>query len=350
MQLSLLNLSYNEDNSSLDIFNIPNLEKAEALRKLAASMQPTIDQKKNPAIGNQRATKRRKTIAQGIIQEGIELEIIQSWLFAIAQMWETGNIPPILRGIFRKSQVEVLFRISQSGEISQKVQEILEGEYYQDWVKSLSRAGLNTSGEIISAITAIQQVVKPEAIDTTKQQLNKLELEIIGMKSGDFFPTPKPVCQRLVQLADIEPNWRILEPSAGSGNIAEYITQTYPNVQLEVVELNYNLRQILELKGFNLVGKNFLEFNPSNLYNACIMNPPFCELVEHIYQAWKLIISGGVLVSVVPESVFFNRKYQSFKEWLQSNNSYVELVDKDAFLSSNNPTNVATRIVKIIKP
>ncbi|MHC0067318.1 hypothetical protein ACWATR_31145 [Nostoc sp. UIC 10890] len=165
-----------------------------------------------------------------------------------------------------------------------------------------------------------------------------------------FFPTPKPVCQRLAQLADIEANWRILEPSAGSGNIAEYITNTYPNVQLEVVEVNYNLRQILELKGFNLVGKNFLEFNPSHLYNACIMNPPFCELVEHIYQAWKLIISGGVLVSIVPESVFFNRKYESFKEWLQSNKSYVELVDKDAFLSSNNPTNVATRIVKIIKP
>jgi hypothetical protein len=149
MQLSLLNLSYNEDNSSLDIFNIPNLQKAETLRKLAASMQSTIDQKKNPAIGNQRATKRRKTIAQGIIQEGIELEIIQSWLFAIAQMWEVGNIPPILRGISRKSQVEVLFRISQSGETSQKVQEILEGEYYQDWIKSLSRAGLHTSGEII---------------------------------------------------------------------------------------------------------------------------------------------------------------------------------------------------------
>jgi hypothetical protein len=351
MQLSLLNLPYNDDNSPIaDIFNIPNLEKAEFLRNLAASMQPTIDQKKNPAIGNQRVTKRRKTIAKGIIQEGIELEIIQSWLFAIAQMWEVGNIPPILRGISRKSQVEVLFRISQSGEISQKVQEILEGEYYQDWVKSLSRAGLHTPSEIISAVTEIQRVVKPEAIDTTKQLLNKLELEIIGMKDGDFFPTPKPVCQRLVQLADIKPNWQILEPSAGSGNIAEYITNTYPNVQLEVVEINYDLRQILELKGFNLVGKNFLEFNPSHLYNACIMNPPFCELVQHIYQAWKLLVTGGVLVSVIPESVFFNRKYKTFKNWLQANNSYVEMVDKAAFLSSNNPTNVATRIIKLIKP
>ncbi|MDF5731066.1 MAG: hypothetical protein PUP92_24445 [Rhizonema sp. PD38] len=126
MQLSLLNLSYNEDNSPQDIFNIPNLEKAEALRKLAASMQSNIDNKKNPAIGNMRATKRRKTIAQGIIQEGIELEIIQSWLFAIAQMWEVGNIPSTLRSISHKSQVEALYRISQKGQTLQKVQEILD--------------------------------------------------------------------------------------------------------------------------------------------------------------------------------------------------------------------------------
>ncbi|WP_372743776.1 hypothetical protein [Nostoc sp. C052] len=31
---------------------------------------------------------------------------------AIAQMWEIGNIAPILRGISRKSQVEVLFNLS----------------------------------------------------------------------------------------------------------------------------------------------------------------------------------------------------------------------------------------------
>ena len=348
MQLSLLNLSYNEDNSPLDIFNIPNSEKAGVLRELAASMQSTIDQKKNPAIGNQRATKRRKTIAQGIIQSGIELEIIQSWLFAIAQMWETGNIAPLLRGFSQKSQVEVLFRISQKGKTLQTVQEILEDEDYQGWVKSLSRAGLHTPGEIVSALLKIQQIVKPEEIDTTKQQLNKLELKIIGMKSGDFFPTPESVCQRLIELADIQPNWRILEPSAGSGSISSCIKK-YLNVQLEVVEINPTLRQILELKGFNLVGKNFLEFNPSHLYNACVMNPPFCELVEHIYHAWKLLISGGVLVSVVPESVFFNRKYTTFKEWLQTHDTYMEMVDKNAFLNSNNPTGVATRIIKIIK-
>ncbi len=350
MQLSLLNLFYNEDNTTLDIFKIANLEKAESLRKLAASMQSIIDQKKNPAIGNQRATKRRKTIVQGIIEEGIELEIIQSWLLAIAQMWETGEIPQELRGIKRKSQVEALFRISQRGKTLEKVQEILDGEYYQDWIKSLSRAGLYTAREIISAIREIEQVVKPEEIDATKQQLNKLELEIIGMKYGDFFPTPEPVCRRLIQLASIEPNWKILEPSAGNGNIAECIIKWYPEAELDVVEINPTLRQILELKKFRLVGRSFLEFNPGSRYNACIMNPPFCELVEHIYHAWEILISGGVLVSIVPESVFFNRKYQGFKEWLNENRVYIEAVHKDAFLSSNNPTRIATKIIKLIKP
>ncbi|MDF5731067.1 MAG: hypothetical protein PUP92_24450 [Rhizonema sp. PD38] len=79
------------------------------------------------------------------------------------------------------------------------------------------------------------------------------------------------------------------------------------------------------------------------------MNPPFCELVEHIYHAWKLLGAGGVLVSVVPESVFFNRKYTTFKGWLQIHNTYIEMVDRNAFLNSNNPTGVATRIIKIIK-
>ncbi|MBR8839138.1 MAG: SAM-dependent DNA methyltransferase [Stigonema ocellatum SAG 48.90 = DSM 106950] len=313
-------------------------------------MQSTIDRKKNPNIGKQRATHRRKTIAQGIIQEGMELEMIQSWLFAIAQMWEVGSIPPVLRGISRKSQVEVLFKISQPEKSLQKVQEILEDEYSQDWVKSLSRAGLHTAIEIVSAIEEIQQIVKPEKINPVQQQLNKLELEIIGMKIGDFFPTPESVCQQMIKLANIQQNWRILEPSAGSGNIAEWLIQTHSNIQLEVVEVNYILRQILQLKGFNLIGKNFLEFHPTHLYNACIMNPPFCELVEHIYHAWKLLISNGVLVSVVPESVFFNRKYKTFKEWLKANNAYIEMVDKNAFLNSTNPTGVATRIIKIIKP
>jgi hypothetical protein len=60
--------------------------------------------------------------------------------------------------------------------------------------------------------------------------------------------------------------------------------------------------------------------------------------------------SGGVLIAIIPESVFFNRKYQDFKAWLDSRDTYKESLPKDAFLQSNNPTGVVTRIIKINKP
>ncbi|PMB11638.1 SAM-dependent methyltransferase [Fischerella thermalis CCMEE 5273] len=331
-------------------FNIPNPTKAAKLRELAASMQKTIDAKLNPAIGNQRATKRRKRIAQGIIAEGMELQTIQSWLLAIAQMWEMGNIPEVLRGISQKSQVETLFRISQQGKTPQELQETLNVEYNQDWVNSLNHASIYNAGEIVSAIREIQLYVKPQEISTTQQELNKLELEIIGMTWKDFFPTPPDVCKRLIQLAEINENSRILEPSAGSGCITKAIVEKYPQVDLEVVEINPTLRRILELKGFNLVGRDFPSYTTDNLYSHVIMNPPFSQLLEHIYHAWKLIKSGGILITIVPESVFFNRKYQDFKEWLESWNAYDESLPKNAFIKSNNPTGVTTRIIKMHKP
>ncbi len=353
MQLSLFKVIPQYTTPS-DIYtfnlNTPNPKQAAKLQELAASMQQSINNKLNPAINKQRATKRRKTIAQGIIAEGMELQTIQSWLLAIAEMWFVGNIPEVLRGISQKSQVEALYKISQRAKTLEEVKEIVESEYYLDGIKSLNRASIYTASEIMSAIAEIQKVVKPEEVDNTQQELNRLELEIIGMKSGDFFPTPSPVCDRLIQLAEINETSRILDPSTGSGCIAESILKKHPQIDLEVVEINPTLRRIIELKGFNLVGKNFLNYTTVNFYSHIIMNPPFSQLVEHIYHAWKLIQSGGILIAIVPESVFFNRKYREFKEWLESWNAYDEPLPKDAFLQSNNPTGIATRIVKIYKP
>jgi hypothetical protein len=331
-------------------FNTPNPKQAAKLRELAASMQLSINSKLNPAINKQRATKRRKTIAQEIIAEGVELQTIQSWLLAIAEMWFFGNVPEVLRGISQKSQVEALYKISQRAKTLEEVKEVFNNESYQDRVKSLNRASIYTAGEIMSAIAEIQKVVKLKEVDTTQQELNRLELEIIGMKSGDFFPTPSSVCDRLIQLAEINENSRILEPSAGSGCIAESIFKKHPQANLEVIEINPTLRKILELKRFNLIGKDFLDYTSENLYSHIIMNPPFFQLIEHIYHAYKLIQSGGVLIAIIPESVFFNRKYQDFKAWLDSRDTYKESLPKDAFLQSNNPTGVVTRIIKINKP
>jgi hypothetical protein len=53
---------------------------ANKLDKLAAGMQKTIDNKLNPAIGQQNITARRTKIADGMREEGRQLEIVQRWL------------------------------------------------------------------------------------------------------------------------------------------------------------------------------------------------------------------------------------------------------------------------------
>ncbi|VCW98734.1 hypothetical protein BANRA_04045 [Acinetobacter baumannii] len=88
----------------------------------------------------------------------------------------------------------------------------------------------------------------------------------------DFFPTPKSVVEKMVDLAHIQPNQRVLEPSAGWGHIADILKEQGINV--DTVELSPSRRELLELKGHNIVGEDFLAFNPDEKYDRIIMNPP----------------------------------------------------------------------------
>lgn len=70
-----------------------DLKKAESLLKLAEKMQCQIDNKLNPAIGQQRPTRRRASIAASMREDGERLLQIQSWLRAIAEQLKQGSLP-----------------------------------------------------------------------------------------------------------------------------------------------------------------------------------------------------------------------------------------------------------------
>ncbi len=75
---------------------------------------------------------------------------------------------------------------------------------------------------------------------------------------------------------------------------------------LDVIEVSSSLREILQLKNFNLVGYNFLDFL-AKTYDRIIMNPPFekCQDIDHVYHAFYLLNPNGILVSIVSRGVFF---------------------------------------------
>ncbi|KYC34938.1 hypothetical protein WA1_50405 [Scytonema hofmannii PCC 7110] len=355
MQLSLFNPSANPNIDSQlpdrigSLFKVPDFNKAEELENLAKGMTDSILRKKNPACGLQRPTKRRKLMANSMIEEGIKLETIQTWLYKMADAAKEGELDQSLRGITSKTQLETLHEmINWSPE---KIGETFSSSSNQDKnkIETLSRANIYTERMARNAISALLQLHLPEETDPVRKRIAELELEIVGYKGRDYFPSPDPVVSLIVQLAEIKPGMKILEPSAGKGSICGKVLDLYPEVKLDVVEIDTTLRELLHLKGFNLVGTDFLQYHPKDPYSRIVMNPPFSDMVSHVDHAYECLEARGRLVTVLPENVFTSSKYKQFKEWIDQNATHIEKLPKDAFISSDNSTGVQTRIVAIAK-
>ena len=162
----------------------------------------------------------------------------------------------------------------------------------------------------------------------------ELERLLVGSKVGvDFFPTPSALAKRMVSIAiaRLVEGDRVLEPSAGNGNIAcEFRAAGY---EPDVVEVSSSLREILEAKGFNLVGSDFLDVSGS--YKAIVMNPPFGNGadIDHVQHAWSLLEAGGCIVAIVGEGAFIrtDRKAEAFRDWLEELGAEVEKLPEGTF-------------------
>lgn len=179
--------------------------------------------------------------------------------------------------------------------------------------------------------------------------VKRLERDLVGCKIPGYFPTPKVVVERMLQLAHIEPGMTILEPSSGKGNIVDLIKLYHPTCSLSVIEINHTLRQILKAKGYNLVGTDFLEHKER--YSLVLMNPPFDQDIKHVRHAYSLLNSGGRLVAIMSESPFFRMDKESiaFRNWLDEVNGTSEKLPDGSFLESERSTGVAARIIVIDK-
>jgi hypothetical protein len=77
-------------------------------------------------------------------------------------------------------------------------------------------------------------------------------------------------------------------------------------------------RELLEAKGYNLVGSEFLELQGKQ-YDRIIMNPPFSKgaTFSMCSMPMSLLRPGGRLVAIMGEGAFFqSNKRAEFREWL----------------------------------
>lgn len=181
-----------------------------------------------------------------------------------------------------------------------------------------------------------------------------LETGELKIDKDGYFPTPRAVVEIMINMAQLSPEHIVLEPSAGVGHIADLVKPLVREV--DCIEINEQRRAVLEGKGYVIVCDDFMASKPTDEwhYDRVIMNPPFedGQDIAHVRHAFeKFLKPGGLLVSVVAESVFFrtDKKYQVFHdEVLDVYGAEVEDLPAGAFAESG--TQVKARIVTLAKP
>jgi Methyltransferase small domain len=332
-------------------------EHALSLRKAAERMQAQLEKKRQPAFAGQKATPRRARIAAAKAAEARTWETIHKALLKLAEGHENGGVPEPLAFIkdgkvtaSLVATLEWLERDRDNATTYRDTSYLRPAHYYYNVLdtKTLARAGINDQATFEAAIGAFKTLLASDLKKARREQkIADLVRGLVSSRIPGFFETPEPLVNPLLDLVDLQAGQRVLEPSAGSGSIAEKLRNKCND--LSVIELNYTLRELLELKGFKVVAQDFLEHH--ECYDRIVMNPPFEKLqdIDHVRHAYNSLNTGGRLVSVMSESVFFRRetKAENFRAWLEDVAAHVELNPPDAFKASG--TNVQTRTVVIDK-
>lgn len=223
----------------------------------------------------------------------------------------------------------------------------------------LERMGITNHTELRAALRELVRLQRglnetaPQR-DPVTEKTNALKRRLLNNRNAfiDFFPTPEEYAADLVDRLGIEPGMVVLEPSAGHGMLADAARDAGATV--EAVELASDLRDILQEKGFSLVGNDFMETTPSQRYDAVIMNPPFSNDmdIDHVRHAFAHLKPGGRLAAIVSSMAGqrSNKKNKAFREWLDDLGASEEMMPEGAFKDSLNPTSVRTKIITIEKP
>lgn len=132
------------------------------------------------------------------------------------------------------------------------------------------------------------------------------------MFDKDFYPTPKPVIQRMLSGVNFRDK-RILEPSAGKGDILDYIFGIEDSrcrrgsvalkAKLFAIELHPELSDILRGKKYTVLAHDFLAYAPEQRFDLIVMNPPFSDGAKHLIKALQIADGAEVICLLNKETL-----------------------------------------------
>lgn len=203
------------------------------------------------------------------------------------------------------------------------------------------------------------------------------------LDNSEFYPTPRAVIEKMLEpyrtrtsalrgynYYDIADK-TILEPSAGKGDILDYITGNYvlsteENVhgnkfetktrdcvsvkKVYCCEQDPNLRHILQNKDYRVIADNFLEYNGDYYFDIILMNPPFSNGDEHLLKAWEILQSGDIVCLLNAETLKnpYSKRRKLLVDIIEQYGSWEEL--GNVFSTAERKTGVNVALVRLAKP
>ena len=137
------------------------------------------------------------------------------------------------------------------------------------------------------------------------------------MFNSTFYPTPKSIFEKMIGIDTKRlAGAKILEPSAGKGDICDYIVEmlklgsiinghyySQREAVIDCIEIEPELQAILRDKGYNVIASDFLNHDNHVLYDMIIMNPPFDNGAKHLLKALDIAEGAEVICLLNSETI-----------------------------------------------
>jgi len=150
----------------------------------------------------------------------------------------------------------------------------------------------------------------------------------------DYFATPEPAGQKMVEWLGLHAGEKGLEPSAGHGAI----TMWFPHyVNITAIEPSYKLYSKLNARAGGgerkVLNDQFENHNIINKYDGIAMNPPFGTggktAIDHLEKAFKHLHPYGRIAAIIPNGGMMDRRFDKFLNGIDENG---KPLNPDAYL------------------
>jgi hypothetical protein len=173
------------------------------------------------------------------------------------------------------------------------------------------------------------------------------------LNNPDFYPTPETLITKMCSKVKWNNVQLVLEPSAGSGNIVNYLKEKrisgyYRKTEVHAIENDLQLQKLLIGSDIDLVDTDFLKYAGGDAYDLIIMNPPFSDGDKHLLKAIELMYNGQIVCLLNAETLKnpYSHTRKSLVKKLQDLNADIEYI-QNAFIDAERKTNVEIALIYI---